>query len=89
MIEELASHGFVIIAIEHAYDANISIFDNGDVADYRSGINYQRRNTQKITPEEFWAIRLPQLETRAKDVSYIIDQLELGNLPEILSILLI
>ena len=30
MIEELASHGFVIIAIEHAYDANISIFDNGD-----------------------------------------------------------
>ena len=82
MIEELASHGFVIIAIEHAYDANISIFDNGDIADYRSGINYQRRNTQKITPEEFWAIRLPQLQTRAKDVSYIIDQLELGNLPE-------
>ena len=82
MIEELTSHGYVVIAIEHAYDANISIFNNGDVADYRSGINYQRRNTQKITPEEFWAIRLPQLETRAKDVSYIIDQLELGNLPE-------
>ena len=82
IIEELTSHGYVVIAIEHAYDANISIFDNGDVADYRSGINYERRNTQKITPEEFWAIRLPQLETRAKDVSYIIDQLELGNLPE-------
>ncbi len=82
MIEELTSHGYVVIAIEHAYDANISIFNNGDVADYRSGINYQRRNTQKITPEEFWAIRLPQLETRAEDVSYIIDQLELGNLPE-------
>ena len=82
IIEELTSHGYVVIAIEHAYDANISIFDNGDVADYRSGINYERRNTQKITPEEFWAIRLPQLETRAEDVSYIIDQLELGNLPE-------
>ena len=81
IIEELTSHGYVVIAIEHAYDANISIFDNGDVADYRSGINYERRNTQEITPEEFWAIRLPQLETRAEDVSYIIDQLELGNLP--------
>jgi len=82
IIEELTSHGYVVIAIEHAYDANISIFDNGDVADYRSGINYERRNTQEITPEEFWAIRLPQLETRAEDVSYIINQLELGNLPE-------
>ena len=37
MIEELTSHGYVVIAIEHAYDANISIFNNGDVADYRSG----------------------------------------------------
>ena len=82
IIEELTSHGYVVIAIEHAYDANISIFDNGDVANYRSGINYERRNTQEITPEEFWAIRLPQLETRAEDVSYIINQLELGNLPE-------
>ena len=29
IIEELASHGYVVIAIEHAYDANVSIFNNG------------------------------------------------------------
>ena len=81
MVEELASHGYVIVAIEHAYDANISIFDNGDIADYRSGINYQRRHSQKITPEEFWAIRLPQLKTRSKDVSFVLDAIELGNFP--------
>ena len=31
MIEELVSNGYVVIAIEHAYDANVSIFDNGDI----------------------------------------------------------
>ena len=81
MIEELASHGYVVLAIEHAYDANVSIFENGDIADYRSGINYQRRHTEKLTPEEFWAIRLPQLKTRAADVSFVLNQIELGNFP--------
>ena len=82
MIEELVSHGYVVIAIEHAYDANISIFNNGDIADYRSGINYQRRDTEELTPEEFWAIRLPQLKTRAKDVHFVLNQIESGNFPE-------
>ena len=81
MVEELASHGYVVIAIEHPYDANISIFDNGEIADYRSGINYQRRHSQKLTPEEFWAIRLPQLKTRASDVSFVINQIEIGEFP--------
>ena len=82
MIEELVSHGYVVIAIEHAYDANISIFNNGDIADYRSGINYQRRHSEELTPEEFWAIRLPQLKTRAKDVHFVLNQIESGNFPE-------
>ena len=81
IVEELASHGYVVIAIEHPYDANISIFDNGEIADYRSGINYQRRHSQKLTPEEFWAIRLPQLKTRASDVSFVINQIEIGEFP--------
>ena len=76
IMEELASHGYVVIAIEHAYDANISIFNNGDIADYRSGINYERKDeAEDLTPEEFWEIRLPQLKTRAADVSFLIDVL--------------
>jgi len=81
MIEELTSYGYVVVGIEHAYDANISIFNNGDIADYRSGINYERRNNQRLTPEEFWDIRLPQLKTRAADVSFVLDQIESGNFP--------
>jgi len=81
MVEELVSHGYVVIGIEHAYDANVSVFNNGDIADYRSGINYERRNNQRLTPEEFWDIRLPQLKTRAADVSFVLDQIESGNFP--------
>ena len=80
MVEELVSHGYVVIGIEHAYDANVSVFNNGDIADYRSGINYERRHTQKLTPEEFWAIRLPQLKTRSADVSFVLD--EIKNFPQ-------
>lgn len=76
MIEELASHGYVIIAVEHAYDANISIFSNGDIANYRSGINYESRNNRVITPEEFWNVRLPQIKTRAGDIKFLIDMAE-------------
>ena len=81
MIEELVSNGYVVIAIEHAYDANVSIFDNGDIADYRSGVNYNRRHTEILTPEEFWNIREPQLKTRAADVSFVINKIEEGGFP--------
>ena len=77
MIEELVSYGYVVIAIEHAYDANVSIFNNGDIADYRSGINYERRDEGKdLTTEEFWSIRLPQLKTRSADVTFVINQIQ-------------
>ena len=82
MIEELTSHGYVVVGIEHAYDANVSVFNNGDIADYRSGINYEERNNQRLTPEEFWDIRLPQLETRAADVSFVLDEIENGDFPQ-------
>ena len=82
MIEELTSHGYVVVGIEHAYDANVSVFNNGDIADYRSGINYERRNSQRLTPEEFWDIRLPQLKTRAADIEFVLNEIENGNLPK-------
>ena len=82
MIEELVSYGYVVVAIEHAYDANVSVFNNGEIADYRSGINYERRHSRKITPEEFWAVRLPQLKTRSEDVRFIIDEIERGGFPQ-------
>jgi predicted dienelactone hydrolase len=69
-MEELASQGYFVAAVDHPYDAYLTIFDDGTTADYRSshdGID---------TEEAFWAFRGPQLNTRAKDMSFLLDQIQ-------------
>ena len=74
-MEELASYGYVVVSVDHAYDANITIFSDGSIADFRSGLR------DDATEEEFWKVRLPQLNTRSKDLIFIIDQItnEISN----------
>jgi len=69
-MEELASRGYFVAAVDHPYDAYLTIFDDGTTADYRSshdGIDSE---------ETFWAARGPQLNTRAKDMSFLLDQIQ-------------
>ena len=70
-IEELASRGYFVLSMDHAYDANITVFADGSMADYRSGVR------GGLTEDEFWEVRLPQLNTRAADISYILNKIEL------------
>ena len=63
--EELASRGYVVIAADHAFDAFLTLFDDGTTADYRS-------SGRGITTEEFWAARGPQLATRTADVVFML-----------------
>ena len=86
-IEYLVSHGYVVIAIDHSYDALITILDdnianfnsepgwNANIADFRSDPGWNTE-TDNITEEEFWEVRLPQINTRSRDVSFVIDELE-------------
>jgi pimeloyl-ACP methyl ester carboxylesterase len=67
--EELASRGYIVVAMDHAFDAHATFFKNNILADFRSGIEGQ------ISEEEFWSIRTPQLNTRAADISFVIDQI--------------
>ena len=60
--ELLASHGITVISVDHAYDAYLTIFADGTVADYRSS------DTENRTGDAFWAFRLPQLKTRVADL---------------------
>ena len=68
-METLASVGYITIAIDHAYDANVTLFDDGSVADYRSGAEGD------LTVHEFWNLRIPQVNTRAADISYVLDRI--------------
>ena len=69
-MEEIASKGFIALAMDHPFDANVTIFNDGSSADYRSTI------VGEVTPEEFWNIRLPQINTRVADVSYVLDHIQ-------------
>ena len=69
-MEELASRGFIALAMDHPFDANITVFNDGSSADYRSAI------IGEVTTEEFWNIRLPQINTRVADVSFVLDYIK-------------
>ena len=68
--ELLASYGRVVISVDHAYDAYLTIFSDGSEADYRSMDRLSR------TGQAFWDFRLPQLRTRANDLKFILDEVE-------------
>ena len=70
-IEDLVSNGYVVFAIDHPYDANITIFSDNTIANFDSFL------PDDVSEEEFWNVRLPQITTRAQDISFLIDQLEI------------
>ena len=67
LAEKLANNGYVVAALNHSYDANLTIFSDGSLADYRSEITGHPDSIN---------IRSKQIDTRSKDISFIIDQLE-------------
>ena len=66
MYEFLVSRGFIVIAPDHSFDANLTIFPDGHLADYRSDIT---GHTDSVN------VRKMQINTRAADISFILDQL--------------
>ena len=76
LMEELASTGYAVAAMDHPYDANMTIFPPNSeasaerIADYRSAI-------PEGTADSIWLkIRNRQLDTRIADVLFILQQLE-------------
>ena len=66
LAEKLSNNGYLVIALDHSYDANLTIFPDGSVADYRSDITG--------FPDSV-SIRKKQLQTRVADVQFVINQL--------------
>jgi len=66
LIEELASQGYVVFAADHSYAANITIFDNGDKAEYRAG---KRR---PLTEEMLKRVDLSQLSIVVDDLEFML-----------------
>ena len=75
-IEELVSNGYIVIAPDHTYDASITIFNDGTKEEFKSGLPVHQLNDNIVTEKVFWETRLPQINTRAGDIKFIIDKLQ-------------
>ena len=79
LAEALASHGFVVVGIDHPYGSAVTVFPDGRVA--------------RAKPAEFWDLSSDaalkrsiqyielQLAVRVKDVEFVADELARYNLP--------
>jgi Platelet-activating factor acetylhydrolase, isoform II len=71
-LEDLASHGFVVAAITHPYDGVVTVYPDGH------SIKYDAKRWPQIPSfEGEW--NLNQLEWHAKDIRFVLDQLESVN----------
>jgi predicted dienelactone hydrolase len=71
--EDLASHGYVVAAISHPYDAIVTLFPAG------KQIAYSEQRWPK-TPSLEGEANLNQLEWHANDIRFVLDELTRANL---------
>lgn len=70
IIEELVSQGYVVLAPDHSYGANITIFDDGTIARYEAG---ERRS---LNASFVSTLDLTQIHILIRDLQFIINTLD-------------
>ncbi len=78
IIKEIASHGYVIIGINHTYDASVTVFADGRVTP-ASPEFMEQVNSRAGSIEESFQFRSAVADYRAEDIQFIVDQLEQIN----------
>ena len=69
-IQELASNGYIVFALDHTYDAVITIFPDG------RQISTAKRYCKDCDTKQFYDVFLPQINTRIADIRFLINQIE-------------
>ncbi|WP_426609739.1 alpha/beta hydrolase family protein [Bradyrhizobium sp. McL0616] len=77
MAEELASHGYVVVGIDHPYSSRIMIFPDGRIA--RRKFLGDEDYSSEAAVDAFVKTADQQVEIRAQDVSFVLDTLEYLN----------
>jgi predicted dienelactone hydrolase len=76
-VEDLVSHGFVVVGVDHPYGSAITVFPDGRVVRYRPQDNFDT-STDESTKEAF-RIANEQVHVRAADLSFVLDSLQKFN----------
>ena len=72
-LEDLASHGYVVAAISHPYDAIVTVFPDGRQVPYSD-------KRWPVPPSLEGEANLNQLEWHANDIRFVLDELTRANL---------
>lgn len=73
-IEEMASHGYVVVAIDHPYCSNIVAFPDGRIV--RRKFSGEENYTSDEAVEAFVGVADEQVRLRADDARFVLDVLE-------------
>jgi hypothetical protein len=78
VLEELASHGYIVVGINHTYDAPVTVFSDGRVTP--SSPQFMKEvNSQAGSIEESFQFRAAVADYKAADIKFVVDQLEKIN----------
>jgi len=78
ILEEIASHGYIVVGINHTYDAPVTIFADGRVVPV-SQTFMEGVNSQAGSIEESFRFRASVADYKAADIKFVVDQLEKIN----------
>ena len=65
--QELASRGYLVMSIDHPYDAHLTVFQDSTLADFRA------EDQNNLTGDAFYEHWAPKIDARAQDVSFLLD----------------
>jgi predicted dienelactone hydrolase len=71
MLEDLASHGYIVVAIEHPYDCSCVLFPGGRAVPFANAA----WNAAKAKPDGAVQYQIAQIPTRSADIRFVIDRL--------------
>ena len=77
LVEELASHGYIVVGIDHPYSSRITVFPDGRIA--RRKFLGEEDYSSQVVFEAFLKTADQQVEIRARDAKFVLDTLERLN----------
>jgi hypothetical protein len=76
ILEEVASHGYVVVGINHTYESAISVFPDGRVVPMDAGRMGPVLGPFSGSPEDAFRGRAAVADTKVADIRFVVDQLE-------------
>jgi hypothetical protein len=77
ILEEIASHGYVVVGINHTHESAVTVFSDGRVVPMDAELMRPVLGPLDGAPEDAFRARASIAETKTADLRFVVDQLEL------------